>query len=435
MLVRACYSPLVVSERGGAVVPRVSWRREFLSVLQGVLLGLVVTFYAGTAWGLSSRAYTADFVQFYASAKALRAGESIYQPLPLESYVPGRPAGPAAPVEVHPNLSSPLAVVCTLPFAFMTLRTGYLVWTAISLVLALTSCWCVWGELRTPRSSESGLMWLWIVFLAYFPTFTAFKIGQVTFWVLMLLTCAWLAARHGHERLAGLLLGAGVGLKLFVAVLIIYFGLLRRWRVVAWSLGVVTAGFVALLPIVGLDAYRDFIGVLRSVTWFGNSWNASYSAVITRIFGGSENVPLIGAPLLGRAIVVFCSAASLAALVHVSWRPGGDRLAVARFDLGYGLALVMMLLVSPLGWMYYFPLLLIPACSAWREAGNGRVPAARKGLVALWILSAIPTPMMRANQAGGPLRWFTLSSVYFYALLGLGTLLWKSQARMDRERE
>jgi hypothetical protein len=63
-----------------------SWQRELLSILQAVLLGLVVTAYAGVCSSLSGRAFTTDFVQFFASAQSLRAGDGIYKPLQFEDF-------------------------------------------------------------------------------------------------------------------------------------------------------------------------------------------------------------------------------------------------------------------------------------------------------------------------------------------------------------
>ena len=56
----------------------------------------------------------------------------------------------------------------------------------------------------------------------------------------------------------------------------------------------------------------------------------------------------------------------------------------AGFDLGYGLTLAVMLLVSPLGWMYYFPLLLLPGYAVWLLTREGRLRPLRWGLLVAW---------------------------------------------------
>ncbi len=405
------------------MTPRQSWRLELAGIFQAVLLGLIATGYAGWIWTMSDRAYTADFVQFFASARALRTGGHLYQPLRLADFAPA-PAPPSgAAVHVHPNLSTPPLVMLVVPFTLTTLARGYLAWATLSLALGLTACAAVWRELRPAQRPDAALIWLWIAFLAYFPTYSAIKLGQVTFLALLPVTGAWLAARHGRNRTAGALLGLAVVLKPFALVLPGLFALRRQWRIVAWCAGTIAIVVAATLPVVGIEAYRGHIRLLGSVTWFGNSWNASFAAVVTRALGGSENVPAIDAPRAAQALTAVFAAASLLWLAWLAWPRTANGRSLEPRDLEYGLAVVLMLLVSPLGWMYYFPLLLVPGYILWAQTRCGRMPAVRWGLVLAWALSAVPTSMVRADDAGDPLRWFTLSSVYFYALLVMAAAL------------
>ena len=326
------------------------------------------------------------------------------------------------------------------PLTPLGLAWGYAIWTALSLVAGLAACALLWRGMRQNSRTAPQLLWLWLAFLVYFPTYTAVTLGQVTSGLFLLLAGAWLAARSGRDRLAGMLLGVAVSVKVFAALLVVYFVLQRRWRAVAWSIGAMLCAVLVTLPFAGTAAWREYFGVIGSVTWFGNSWNASYASFVTRILGGSENVPLVNVPVAAHGVVILCSAATLLWMAWITGWRNADRTSVeakaststthaeastsalksasqaAGFDLGYGLTLAVMLLVSPLGWMYYFPLLLLPGYAVWLLTREGRMRPIRWGLLVAWGLSTIPTSMVRATDANDPLGWFTSNSVYFYAL-------------------
>ncbi|HOQ59026.1 MAG TPA: glycosyltransferase family 87 protein [Vicinamibacterales bacterium] len=389
---------------------------------------------------MSNRAHSTDFIRFFSSAQLLRAGESLYTPPRIEAIDQARSTHGAASQTLHPNLNTPVLALLVVPLTFAGPARGYAIWTALSLVAGLCACALVWRGLRPPGQGASGLLWLWLAFLVYFPTYASFVLGQVTAGLFLLLAGAWLAARNGRDRLAGVLLGAAVSVKLFAALLLVCFVLQGRWRVAAWSIGAGLCAALATLPFAGLAAWREYFGVIRTVTWFGNSWNASYASFITRILGGTENAPLVDAPALGRAIVALCSAVTLLWMARLtrlaSVEAKGEALMAqaAGFDLGYGLTLAVMLLVSPLGWMYYFPVLLLPGYAVWLLTRGGRMRLLRLGLLAAWGLSAVPSTMVQAMDANEPIGWFTSNSRYFYALVVFAAVLGAAAARAPGPR-
>jgi hypothetical protein len=406
-------------------------RREWISLLQAVLLGLALAGYVGVGAALSSQAFKFDFIQFFASGRSLVAGESIYTPLRMDDFNPAPAERRSTPVTLHPNLNPPLLALLVAPLTFLGLSASYIAWSTFSLLSGLSACVLLWRGLRQVDRKDSELVWLWIALLLYFPTYTAITLGQVTFCTLLPLAGAWLAARRGHDRLAGMLVGVAVSLKVFVALLVIFFVLQRRWRVVAWSIGAILFTVLVTLPFVGVGAYREYFTVIRTVTWFGNSWNASYSAFITRILGGSENVPLVNLPVLARGLVLLCSTATLLWLAWVTWQRQGVVHSLGRFDLGYGLTLTVMLLVSPLGWMYYFPLLLLPGYTVWSLTRDASMRSLRWGLLLAWGMSTIPTSMVRAMDVNDPFGWFTSNSVYFYALFTMAVVVSRALVRVN----
>jgi hypothetical protein len=212
-------------------------------------------------------------------------------------------------------------------------------------------------------------------------------------------------------------------MKLFVALLLVYFMVRRRWRLVVWSAATLLVTTAAGLLVFGPASFRDYLSALETVTWYASNWNASLLGFFTRIVGGSENVSIVDVPGLAYALSYGLSLLAVLALVWLSWPRGGEPLP-AIFDLGFGLALGLMLLLSPLGWVYYLALMLIAVVGAWRVSGP-----LKWALVAAWILSTVPTPVLQAAEVNDPLGWFTWASVYFYAALAftlaLGLIMWR----------
>ena len=71
-------------------------------------------------------------------------------------------------------------------------------------------------------------------------------------------------------------------------------------------------------------------------------------------------------------------------------------------DLAFSSYIVIMLLVSPLGWIYYFPFLLIPLTAIWKGShllgGGGSF---RTLAVLAWLLSTMPKTLVKPDDLGG----------------------------------
>lgn len=397
---------------------RVPPRGEITALLPAVLLGLALTYYVGLIWSVSGRATSVDFVQFFASARAVAGGERVYAPLRMSDLGLDTPAGRDPSEPLHPNLNPPLLAVLLAPVSMLGISAAYACWSALSLVCGLLACAWISRTLRSDGGTDAGLVWFWLAFLAYYPTHTAVMLGQVSLVLMALLTGAWLAARGGRDRLAGLLAGLALNLKLFTGLIVVYFVWQRRWRAAAWSLASTVALALVPLPWVGPAAYLEYVELLPSVDWFSSNWNASFASFFTRVLGGAENEPFLNMPAVANGLVIACSAVAVGALAWLT-RPASRAGGIDAFDHGFGLTMVVMLLVSPLGWMYYFPLLALPGHLLWSASGDARARLLRAGLASVWGLSTVPLAMVRSADANIPSRWLTLDSVYFYALVAL----------------
>lgn len=362
--------------------------------------------------------YRSDFAVFYASLQFLLEGKDIYAPVPFNAFDQIQ-AQHTGRLMLHPNLNPPFFTLLLSPLGWLSYQAAFWAWSLLSL------CSGVIGVILIQRADHKQdtdyTLILLILLFAYFPTLTNILIGQTSLLVFMLVAGGWMAARQGRERLSGVLLGLAFAIKLFLGLFIVYFLLQRRWRPAIWFLATVAASWLLGLAALGPDSYQHYMHALGSVTWQSSNWNASAYGFFSRIFGGSENIPLINAPVLGKTLN-YLLAATLVALLAWLLRPIQQVAMTVRSDLGFSFTLVAALLISPLGWMYYFPLLLLPFFILFRLAYTYELSWKFKLPLLLTLLassfSQLLTPAAENQQTA-----LTLSAYYFYALIALGCLI------------
>lgn len=369
-----------------------------------------------------------DFYKFYVSGERLQQGLSMYwEPLPRLSLgdpcfvdAQGHANGTVAFTDacLHPNLNPPFFAVLAWPLAYLDYATAWAFWSAASVACGLLGTACL---VQTYARHKTGRAWrlplACLALFAYFPTYVSLTYGQTTLFVLLLLVLGWRSLRQGSDVRAGVWLGLAVSLKPFVALALLamlFAGYLRAFRA-----AFVTCALAAAmgLILVGWGDHQDYLRIAGDVTWLAASWNASFAGYFSRIFGGSENVPWLQASMLAKLFSILSSVAVLTAigvLLHRTrrWVRG------ERVDILFALVVPAMLLISPLGWLYYFPLLGVSGAVIWclsRGLSFGRY--FRYAILTVVAVTAIPRVLEPARAMNSELYWFWVGAVYNYALL------------------
>jgi hypothetical protein len=306
-----------------------------------------------------------DFFQEWASARNRLEGLPIYtrQDESAIRYIGFDPKASTAPF-IEYNAHPPTSVLLALPLAPLNYSDAFLAWSVLSLLALVVTVWLIARQLPGALT-----VWSIVPVAALLLWSNGFRQqmnqGQLNVVLLLLLTSVWAADRSGRPGWAGILLGAATAIKLFPGFVFVYFMARRQWRALAAG----AASFLVLtgltVAVLGPDCYRDYVTVaLPSLTKYRVYWpNLSLAGFWHKLFNSAgrhviplwQNPPLAwGGTLASDAVVTILTA----------WCAARSR-SVRERDLAFALALIAMLLVSPITWDHYFTLLFLALFLAW----------------------------------------------------------------------
>jgi hypothetical protein len=252
----------------------------------------------------------------------------------------------------NPNLNPPhVSILLFVPLLFWNFREAAQIWSAVQIAGFAVGLSLICREVRLSAWRSA---WVVAVFLGSAPVHHQFREGQVGGMLFLFATIAWWRARQGRPFAAWLTISAS----------------LKPWLVcwiplLSWRNALCTAGAGLLLVVVsltpiGVQNWLDWLDALQRHSVRPVSVNASILAAVTRLSGQNHvsDVPEVAWvrpiwSLLGLT------------LVGVTWWRRGVEL--DRRWLVFGLAGI---LVSPIGWAYYFvaiaaPLVAFGEARAW----------------------------------------------------------------------
>lgn len=250
-------------------------------------------------------------------------GRNPYPPPTLERLlVPG-----------NAMITPPLLALINLPLALLPLIPAVVIWDvvqALALVAALRLC-----DVRDWRG--------YVLALASFPFAATLTLGQPEGLFALALALVW---RYRDRWQAGVALGVLIAAKLFPFPLVIWFLATRRYRNAVVSVAVGAGTLVVSWAIIGFKGMSGYPRLLSADTdAFAGRSHAILSVLVRE--GLTLHAARIVAGLLGLAVT--------AVLLRRA----------RRSDTGTFAALVLAgLLLSPIMWMHYLVLLLVPLAVA-----------------------------------------------------------------------
>lgn len=347
--------------------PRVA-RRAIIVLLSLALVVRAAYFLAFTTqiqWGY-------DFSAYWQAAGHVLDGQPVYSPHQL--------AGPYAPQLQGLYLYPPFFAVAMTPFAaaFDDYRVANWAWAALGATLAVVAVLLVAQRERIGVGRERLLL----VGAAFaFPAVVGeLALGNVHLLLLGLIGIAWWAlgradaGRHRWSLVAGILVGVATLIKIFPAMLILWFLLRRRWSAAVAS--VVTMGvlMLATLPLVGFGSWLDYPTVLLNL-----GPPADPSETLAPVVWLSDVVPVVVARLV----------VGVTGLTIVAW-------SARHLDesVSFAIAVSVSVLIAPALYHHYLALLILPLLIALRRG------------VPLWWVAAAYLLMWGGDQdALGGFEW------------------------------
>jgi hypothetical protein len=368
-----------------------------------------------------------DYYQEWSSARSVILHQPVYQP--TRELAPrdfGRRFNSKAPWNLGYNVHPPTSVLLALPFGYLSYFDSFFAWSVFTLSLFGLSLYLI------ARHCDYRLGWLSALpitcgCLLSSPFWHQFQQGQLNPLILFFMTLSWIHYRTNRPWRAGFWLGLAAATKVVPGFLVIYFLTRREWK----NFAAVIAGFMfataITIGVLGLQTYVDYARLVlpEALDWRSANTNASLPGLWCKLFDpgprGGHYRPLIQSPVLAKCLTVTSWLAVLAILVPI-WRRAKSK---AEVDLAFGLAIVGMLLLSPVTWDHYFLLLPLPLITIWmnippKKSFQLLYLAILAGLAApayLWI--DLYLPQTSSGTGVSPLQTLLLPTFSCYMLCGL----------------
>ncbi len=343
-----------------------------------------------------------DFGRFWYGAKAWLAGGSLYEP----SVATPVDLGDGALIELW-NLGAPAFHLLVLPLAALQETGAIAVWLGVGLLALGWSARVIVDELKLQPTAAHGVL-VAAAFLAFAGTTAQVVTGQVAWLLLAPITAAWRAWRRGLWVRAGVILGLLTAIKPLFAVFLPWLLVRRAWRGAGAFAGAAATGLGAGAVVFGPESYPAWKARLDAVTWSWLPMNGSLHGTLTRLLTDNPVfTPLAQAPELVTPLWLGLGGLVAVATYAVAWRGPVDE------DRGFGLVLLMALVISPLAWVYYHLLLVPPLLAVAQRRRLPRVVWA--GLALAFAMPFAATRLFR----DAPLLVVTLGAPYLWGTLAL----------------
>lgn len=351
------------------------------------------------------------FYVYHAGAKSLLGSQDLY-------------SGITGWIYLYP----PLLAQILMPLAAYTHNTtSTVVWFSINSAMMISTL-----SLLSHYIPQSKIRWLWLMPLVFIPFWQALYLGQITIIMMALLAIIWMCIQEHHHVMAGMFLALSIWIKVFPALLVLYFLWRRDWYTM---IGLIIGGLGLLgvqIMISGPDLILNFIDVLFEL-YSGGQPEATYENLsifgfASRLFQSNQFViPLeINASLFSMMRIGLTISTLIISFFAIIRARFTDTLENNRwrFDLEYSLVIMTILMLGSTLWISGLPPLILIYVLILRNVEKYRHPLLVKSIVAIsFILITIYQPMLVVFK-GETLHALTLSIGFAGVMLVWSLLVW-----------
>ncbi|KTD44829.1 glycosyltransferase family 87 protein [Legionella quateirensis] len=370
------------------------------------LFGVILFIYCMLFYYMRTLQLRLDFYSFYASVLAYLEGLNPYKAI-IATFLPNS-------VVVPENLNPPFFLQLISPLAHLNIKTASSIWFGISLISG------IWGALLslhlispTAYFNQHWLTYL-CIYLAMYSTLMNTSYNQIGGILLFFVTAGYYFFLRHRDYWAGIFWGIIIAIKLFPALLFIFAFSQKRYKLMASMLLTVLLACLWPLLVRGPDIYVLYFKMILNIPWQGGNWNASISGFLFRLC----TLDYARQHLFIIKIIYLC-----VSLVLLAWyiKKINFLCYSSERHRAFCLTLTLMVLMSPMGWLYYFSLLLMPLTFLW-HAVNHVPKISLLWIICLFLINA-PLPYISSHDMDPFIYKISLHSLYFYGVLLMVYLL------------
>lgn len=324
------------------------------------------------------------------------------------------------------NLNPPHFHLLLIPFARLKTEIALGIWIVAGFACFIAALRAIGRELAIKFEEDERAAAL-LAGLTFVGTSAALAAGHMTGILVGLFTLAWLEARRGRSTRAGFWIGVAASVKPFFLIFLPYFWLTGKHRAAATcSLAIVGSVAVGVAAF-GVDSYQEWMmNLIDADGWTNALGNASIDGLLSRSFTTDthhHNMIYLN--------IYFYQSLRITLLILI----GFASLAIARsdatrtdIDRAFAALMLAALLISPLGWTYYFwlPVAPIVAVAIDRVRNRGEFSDRFERASAILFFAALPglgAPTLPRLEGFAPrFLSYLIHNTYFFSLF----LIWMS---------
>jgi Glycosyltransferase family 87 len=340
--------------------------------------------FVGAAIGVAAAAWTVKI--YYDVLKGYVDGAGAQQDLATFLRGAGRVLHSASPYVYDGDKTfayPPFLAYLIAPLHPLSSSAAAIAWTLISLAAVALALWLL--ELRDWRCYALVGVFMF--------TRSSIELGTIEPLLLLAVAAAWRWRDRVLQPAAAV--GIAIVLKLFLWPLAIWLALMRRIRAAVGAVVVAVVLAVVAWAAIGFAGLGHYPGLLRRLADAEST--SSYSVVA---LGVRAHLPLLAARILSVLV-------ALALLAAAAWTARDERRPIRDRDVAtLTLTLAAALAASPIVWVHYFLLLLVP------------LALARPRLSPLWLVPLVFQPLGIATWPAGDARKLAIALVATLVIIG-----------------
>ena len=380
-----------------------------------ILALLLIIFYIIIFYFVLTYKFPLDFSSLYYAGQNLIEGINPYSSLFANHLEQSR--------ELPANLNPPFAILLFSPLNYLSFINALSFWSIFSFILGLIGAYISFKYAFSKSFIKKNWPYLYIFYLSFFATIIDTAIAQLGALILFLIMIGYHFYKKHNDYAAGLSWGIIISIKLFPALLFIYALIKKRYKICACIIIVFFLSWLIPFLIYGNTIFTKYFITLSKVDWYGDNWNGGVYGLISRFFVDTN----YNANNLIAAKITFCIIFFISMIFYIYKLKIMEKENIEHKSFCF--TLVMMLILSPFGWLYYFPILILPLSLIILAAiiNNKSILTLILCFICLDFIN-FPIDYTSIDNMESFASKLTIHSFYFYGLLILLYLVNKMKA-------